>query len=223
MSAIFPRWMNQIPTAAAIAVPLVGVVVVAGTWYWMSPSYTDVGYQPEQPVAFSHRLHAGELGMDCRYCHNTVEAAAFAAVPSTSTCMNCHKIIGAESETLAQVRQSYETGEPIPWVKVHQLPDYAYFSHNVHLAAGVGCESCHGRIDQMEKVTLSQSLSMGWCLDCHRNPDPHLRPTSEITNMGYMASANGAADSRQTNAHGAVHSSGGRELAPPQHCSGCHR
>ena len=216
--------MNAIPTLVPIAVPIIGIGVVCGAWYWMSPSYTDVGYQPEQPVAFSHRLHAGELGMDCRYCHNTVEAASYAAVPPTETCMNCHKIVGTDSEKLAQVRQSYETGEPIPWVKVHQLPDYAYFAHNVHLAAGVGCESCHGRIDRMEKVTLSQSLSMGWCLDCHRNPGPHLRPKTEITSMGYLARANGAVAPHHTNTHNDfVHASNGRKLVPPENCSGCHR
>lgn len=215
--------MNHIPTVVAVAVPIIVVIVVAAVWYWMSPSYTDVGYQPEQPVAFSHKLHAGALGMDCRYCHNTVEAASFAAVPPTSTCMNCHKIVGADSEKLALVRQSYETGDPIPWVKVHQLPDYAYFAHNVHLAAGVGCESCHGRIDRMEKVTLSESLSMGWCLDCHRNPGPHLRPKSEVTRMGYVAGVNGVAGLGDTNTHGAVYSSNGRALLPPENCSGCHR
>ena len=206
--------MNVIPTVVAVAIPVVGAAVVGAVWYWLSPSYTDVGYQPEQPVEFSHKLHAGALGLDCRYCHNTVEVAARAAIPPTATCMNCHKLVKAESEKLALVRESFETGAPIPWVRVHQLADYAYFDHSVHLAASVGCESCHGRIDQMEKVTLSQSLSMGWCLECHREPAPYLRPVGEITQMGYAASTNGFDRSKFSN---------GRDLAPPEHCSGCHR
>ena len=211
---IFPRWMNLLPTATAVIAPVAMAAVVAGAWYWLSPGYTDVGYQPRQPVEFSHKLHAGTLGMDCRYCHNTVEVAARAAIPPTATCMNCHKIVKAESEKLALVRESFETGAAIPWVRVHQLPDYAYFDHSVHLAASVGCESCHGRIDQMERVTLMQPLSMGWCLDCHRQPGPHLRPPREITHMGYVASTNGFDRTRSPN---------GRLLAPPEHCSGCHR
>ncbi|MGF1508106.1 MAG: cytochrome c3 family protein [Myxococcota bacterium] len=215
MSVIFPRWTNGLPTIVAIAVPLIGFGVVCGISYYFSPYFTDVGYQPEQPVEYSHALHAGKLGMDCRYCHNTVERAGYAAVPPTQTCLNCHAYVKTESPKLELVRQSGETGEPIPWIKIHQLPDYAYFAHNVHVAAGIGCASCHGRIDQMEKVALHAPLSMGWCLRCHRNPEPHLRPVSEITNMAYDPVAAGydpAADPHRT-----------RELQPPQNCSGCHR
>jgi hypothetical protein len=215
LSKLFPRWMNHLPTVLAVVGPLAGVGVVAAVNYWFSPKYTDVGYRPEQPVPFSHRLHAGELGMDCRYCHNTVERAAVAAIPPTNTCLNCHRYVKPDSEKLALVRASGETGQSIPWVRVHQLPDYSYFSHDVHLSAGVGCASCHGRIDQMERVTLSQPLSMGWCLECHRNPEPHLRPPSEITNMAYEPRAAGydpkADPARQ------------RALQPPENCSGCHR
>jgi hypothetical protein len=150
---LFPRWTNRVPLLAALAVTLGGAGAITGVWYWFSPEYTDVGYQPEQPVPFSHKLHAGELGMDCRYCHNTVERAAHAAIPPTGTCMQCHqKLVLPESVKLAKVRISYATGKPMPWVKVHLLPDYAYFNHSVHIAAGVGCASCHGRIDQMKVV-----------------------------------------------------------------------
>lgn len=211
MAQPFPRWTNQIPIVAGAALPLVGLAVVFGVWYWFSPKFTDVGYQPEQPVPFSHKLHAGDMGMDCRYCHNTVEGAAHAAVPPTATCMNCHAVVAPESEALAPVRESWATGESIEWVKVHMLPDYAYFDHSVHVAAGVGCVSCHGRIDQMPVVWQHEPLSMGWCLDCHRNPEPNLRPPSEVTNMGY------------DNADYDPSEDWAREPAAPLNCGGCHR
>lgn len=215
MSHIFPRWTNKLPTAVAIGVPLIGVGVVAGVSWFFSPYYTDVGYMPTQPVPYSHALHAGEMGMDCRYCHNTVEKAAHAAIPPTSTCLNCHKYVKTNSEKLALVRKSGETGEPIPWVKVHQLPDYSYFNHSAHVGAGVGCTSCHGRVDQMEEVWLHEPLSMGWCLECHRNPEPHLRPVSEVTNMAYDPQAAGYDPSEDPNRT--------RKVNPPVHCAGCHR
>src|SRR5262249_39691397 len=135
--------------------------------FGFSPKTTDVGYQPVQPVQFSHALHVGDLGMDCRYCHNTIERAAFAALPATQTCMNCHTNIKPDSRRLATVRESWTSGAPIPWVKIHDLPDYAYFNHAAHLNKGVGCVTCHGRIDQMEQVYQARTLSMSWCLDCH--------------------------------------------------------
>ena len=216
MAVLFPRWSNLVPLAIAAGAPLVLGSVVFAFSYWVSPEYTDVGYAPEQPVPFSHQIHAGQLGMDCRYCHNTVEAAGHAAVPPAGTCMNCHGVIAADAEVLAPVRDSYEKDEPVEWVRVHMLPDYAYFDHSVHLAAGVGCESCHGRIDQMEVVSQDQPLSMGWCLDCHRNPEPNLRPLDEVTTMGWDASEYDVADDTS-------HPATVRGLAPPEHCSGCHR
>jgi hypothetical protein len=192
------------------------LTLVAGIWYYFSPKFTDVGYQPEQPVAFSHKLHAGDMGMDCRYCHNTVERAAHAAVPPQQTCMNCHVNVQAESPRLTLVRDTYESGEAIEWVRVHMLPDYSYFNHSVHLSAGVGCASCHGRIDQMEIVYQAQPLSMGWCLDCHRNPDSNLRPLDEVTNMAWSAE-----DAAGYDPHSDPERS--RGINAPQHCSGCHR
>jgi hypothetical protein len=213
---IFPKWSNKIPTAVAVVTPLVGVVVIAAMSYWFSPMYTDVGYQPKQPVPYSHKLHAGDLNIDCRYCHNTVENADFAALPPTATCMNCHKHIATDSPKLAKVRASAETGESIKWVKIHQLPDYAYFSHQVHVNAGVGCVSCHGRVDQMEEVYLAKPLSMSWCLDCHRNPAPNLRPLDQVTNMAWDREKEGYDAENHVNR-------AGRPVQPPVHCSGCHR
>ena len=222
VAQIFPPIIDKILKGAGLVAPLGLVGVVAAVSYWASPSFTDVGYQPEQPVPFSHKLHAGELGMDCRYCHNTVELGASAAVPPTQTCMNCHSFVAKDSEKLALVRASWESNDneeegptPIEWNRVHLLPDYAYFDHSAHVSVGVGCASCHGRIDEMEKVYQHEPLSMGWCLDCHRNPEPHLRPKGEITNMAYDPATSGydpSADPTRT-----------RPLSPPLHCSGCHR
>ena len=215
MSDVFPKWTNRLPLALGLGVPVAAVAVIAAVNYWFSPRYTDVGYRPVQPVPFSHQMHAGQMGMDCRYCHTTVERAAHAAIPATGTCINCHRIIKPDSEAIKPLLESYDKNEPMHWVRVHQLPGYAYFDHRVHLAAGVGCATCHGRIDQMERVRLYAPLSMGWCLECHRNPGPNLRPVSEITNMAWDAKTAGydwQSDPKRT-----------RKLEPPQNCSGCHR
>jgi hypothetical protein len=149
-----------------------------------SPAITDVGYAPVQPVAYSHALHAGRLGLDCRYCHSTVEQAAHAALPATQVCMACHARIRTESIKLATIRDSHKSGKPVEWVRVHDLPDYVYFDHSAHVLRGIGCESCHGRVDATEVVAQMKPLSMGWCLDCHRAPARHLRRLEEVTVMG---------------------------------------
>jgi hypothetical protein len=205
---IFPRSLNRLPAIVAVVVALAGGLVTALVWYYFSPLNTQVGYQPSQPVPYSHLLHAGQMGMDCRYCHANIERAAHAMIPPTQTCMNCHSLVRTTSARLAPVRESWESGQAIEWVKVHRLPDHAYFDHSVHLSAGVGCVECHGRIDRMEVVRQSQPLSMSWCLDCHRNPTPHIRPIDQITNMD--PSLSGTAPPPRT-------------LNPPQTCSGCHR
>lgn len=216
MPAIFPRWTNKVPLAILATIPLVLAVATGVVWHWFSPKFTDVGYRPKQPVPFSHKLHAGELGLDCRYCHNTVESANHAAIPPTQTCMNCHVQVKKDSPKLAAVRHSYKTGEPIEWVRVHQLPDYAYFTHQSHIAAGIGCASCHGRIDNMEIVQMDQPLSMSWCLDCHRNPEPHIRPPGEITNMQWTTPEDASERER-------IKGMRKHKPVPPMHCSGCHR
>jgi hypothetical protein len=213
--AIFPRWTNNVPIVIGLLAPLAGAGLIFAVWYWFSPWYTDVGYRPEQPVPYSHKLHAGDLGLDCRYCHNTVERSAMAAIPPTSTCMNCHDLVKTESARLEKVRESNATGMPIEWIRVHQLPDFAYFNHSAHLAAGVGCASCHGRIDQMVVVEMEKPLSMAWCLDCHRDPKPNLRPLDQITNMGWNPEATPYDPDRDPDRR--------RKVNPPTHCSGCHR
>jgi len=214
VAVIFPRWTNTLPKLVVAGLGLGGAGLVFAIFYWFSPEFTDVGYEPAQPVPFSHKLHAGDLGLDCRYCHNTVETTSHAAVPPTATCMNCHQAIKADSEDLKLVRDSYANNEPIEWVNVHMLPDYAFFDHSAHVAAGVGCVSCHGRVDQMDVVKQVEPLSMGWCLSCHRDPTPNLRPRDQVTNMAYDGEAesyNVATDPHRT-----------REVNPPENCSGCH-
>jgi hypothetical protein len=211
---LFPRWTNRVPGIAAVGAGLTLVGVVAALWYWGTDKYWRVGYQPKQPIEFSHKLHAGDLGMDCRYCHSTVERSAFAAVPPTQTCMNCHSKVKTDSPKLALLRERAADDKPIPWVRVHDLPDFVYFDHSAHVTAGVGCSSCHGRIDQMARVTQKQPLTMGWCLSCHRDPATSLRAPTEITKMDWQPPAVAAGPARTAT---------GRTAQPPVHCSGCHR
>jgi len=187
---VFPKWANYL--LPAIIVGVLGGVFYAPTVVGLgfSPQTLAVGYSPEQPVPYSHALHAGQLGIDCRYCHNTVEKTAFASLPPTQTCMNCHSMIRTASPKLAPVRQSWATGKPVEWVKVHNLPQYVFFNHSAHVNHGVGCIECHGRIDRMEQVSQAKPLSMGWCLECHRDPGSHLRPKDvAVTDMNYKQPA----------------------------------
>jgi menaquinone reductase, multiheme cytochrome c subunit len=213
---VFPQWSNLLLPATILFGGLISVYGVAIVTFGFSPVATDVGYQPEQPVPFSHRLHAGTLGIDCRYCHNTVEYAAKAAIPPTQTCMNCHRQIQKENEALKPLMASVESGDPVPWVRVHDLPDYAYFHHGAHVARGVGCATCHGRIDDMERVSRFSPLSMSWCLDCHRNPNPSIRPLSEVTNMAYDQQIDLTDQQRQELIESL-------RLHPSEDCSTCHR
>ena len=169
-----------------------------------------------QPVQFSHKHHVGELGIDCRYCHTTVETAARATVPPTETCMSCHSQIWLQSPFLEPVRASFRSDRSIHWVKVHDLPDYVYFNHGVHIQKGIGCVSCHGRVDKMEVVTQVKELSMGWCLDCHRNPEPHLRPPEFVTALDWKAYPNNPE-------HSGAKLREKFHINPSQDCSTCHR
>lgn len=210
----FPSWTTTLRNLTGVAVLTVPVYLTLVVWFGGSPKTTDVGYQPHQPMPFSHALHAGQLALDCRYCHNTVERAGHAAVPPTATCNNCHSMVHTESTKLAPFRESLETGQPIPWVRVHDLPDYAYFNHAAHINRGVGCASCHGRVDKMEEVYQFAPLSMGWCIDCHRAPEQHLRPLDQITNMAW-------APENQLEVGLAVKAELG--IAARESCSTCHR
>jgi hypothetical protein len=212
---VFARSVNRLPLRLAAGGVGALALLVAGVWYYFSPEYTDVGYQPVQPVAYSHRLHAGELAIDCLYCHASVDRAPVAVVPPTQTCMNCHHLVKRDSPATAAIRESLASGRPMRWVRVHSLPGFTYFDHRPHLRAGVGCATCHGRIDQMDVVTQAEPLSMSWCVDCHRDPSPYLRPEHEVTNMDWSAPA----DQLQL----AARIRAAKQLRPPLDCTGCHR
>jgi hypothetical protein len=153
---------------------------------YRSSYMTQVNVAREQPIPFSHKHHVGGLGIDCRFCHTTVDSAAFAGIPSTKTCMNCHSQIWADSPTLQKVRESFRTGKPIEWIRVHDVADYVYFDHSIHVNKGVACVTCHGRVDQMPLTWREKTLHMSWCLDCHRHPERYVRPREEVFNMDWQ-------------------------------------
>jgi len=244
VSNLFPQWTNLIPTAAAVGLGFGSVAVVVGTWYYATPDYMEVGYMPTQPVDYSHQIHAGKLGMDCRYCHSHVEESYVSNVPDTATCMNCHTgddttaYLNSDlwkahkvNKSLSIVRTAFEETAPIEWRKVHKLPDYAHFPHAAHVNAGVSCYSCHGRIDQMPVVYQTQGLGMGWCLDCHRAPEKHLVDVDgllasgkageakvRITDLDRIANLLGSEEQKKRGAELAEQ----RQIEPPQHCGACH-
>ena len=200
-----------------VGVLLVGTAVTAGVWYYFSPKYYRVGYQPIQPVPFSHAIHAGQLGMDCRYCHTGVEKSWFSNIPAASTCMNCHSQVLKDDPRLALVRESAATGKPIQWIQIHKLPDFAYFNHSVHVNRGISCVECHGRIDQMDEVYHAKPFGMAFCLDCHRHPELKLRPENKITDLAWQpkSEAEQLKDGKQRMQDWKVESL--------QTCSACHR
>ena len=189
--------------------------IIAFFWYFGSSKFTTVGYRPVQPVPYSHKLHAADLGLDCRYCHTGVEVSNQAVIPPTQTCLNCHKLIKADSEKLKLVQNSWATGASLEWIRVHKAPDFVFFDHSAHVKVGVGCTSCHGRVDQMEQVMQVETLSMSWCLDCHNNPEQHLRPLDQITNLKWEPPSNQLQYAQQFIID--------QNITPPTDCSGCHR
>ncbi len=201
--------------AVFFAVGLLGVVYAV----FRSPYVTSQYVAVDQPVQFSHEHHVSELGLDCRYCHTSVEVSSFAGIPPTETCMTCHSQIWRDSPMLAPIRDSLRKNEPVRWNRVHEVPDYAYFNHKVHVNKGVGCASCHGRVDKMPLIWKDQPLTMEWCLSCHRAPEKHLRPQAEIFNMAWSAGS----EAKQVEL--------GRTLVEKNHipvhrlsdCSTCHR
>src|SRR5579883_155152 len=196
-------------------VVFVAFAIWAGAMIVRSPYETQQNVPREQPVPFSHEHHAGGLGIDCRYCHDTVETSSFAGIPPTKTCMNCHSEMWAVAPVLEPVRESYRTGKSIQWTRVHDLPQFVYFDHSIHIHKGIGCSSCHGRVDKMPLTWQAQPLTMAWCLDCHRNPEMHVRPRERVFDMAYTAPPNQAEL--------------GRRLVDEYHihrltsCSTCHR
>jgi hypothetical protein len=186
MAQVFDRSSNAL---ARLSLVLTGVIVIAlGVTLdqlQRSPWVTRQGQRPDQPIPFSHKHHVEGLGLQCQYCHTQVEKAAYAGIPPTKTCINCHAQIWTNAQLLEPVRQSWATGASIQWIRVHDLPDYVYFNHEIHVNKGIGCASCHGRVDEMPLMYQQNTLQMEWCLNCHRNPAVNLRPTSEIYNMAW--------------------------------------
>ena len=186
MAQVFDRSSNALARASLV---LTGLIVIALgvtlNQLQRSPWVTRQGQRPDQPIPFSHKHHTVGLGLQCQYCHTTVEVSSYAGIPPTKTCMNCHAQIWTNAALLQPVRDSWATGQSIQWIKVHDLPDYVYFNHSIHVNKGIGCASCHGRVDEMPLMYMQNSLQMEWCLNCHRNPAANLRPTSEIYNMAW--------------------------------------
>lgn len=256
MGNFFPRWTNLLPVNIVICLSALGTLVVAVMWYTWTPKYTRVGYKPQQPIPFDHSIHAGQLGMDCRYCHTHVEVSSHSNIPAAQVCWNCHGPgkVKPDSPQLAALRTAMDqnsegyTGEPIRWVQVHETPDYAYFDHSVHVNRGVSCVECHGKVNEMQVVSHQKPLSMGFCLDCHRNVEGRLRPLDQITNLDWdpqdlaklepgdfytmLAAATGKAAAKlQAEDEGAElgpelfgrHLKEAWGIHPSQDCAACHR
>ncbi len=216
MAQTFHRSANTVFLVSLIGlVLLVGGLVALAYTLQDSPYATRAWVAREQPIQFSHERHVGGNGIDCRYCHTSVETAAFAGIPPTKTCMNCHSQIFANSPYLEPVRSSFRTGESIQWIRVHDLPNFVYFNHSIHVAKGVGCSTCHGRVDRMPLMMQVASLQMKWCLDCHRNPEKYVRPREAVYQMDYQPPADQEALGRRLVAEYKV-----QKLT---HCSACHR
>lgn len=211
----FPEWTETFKKWVLLLAMGAPLYIVALWFYGLTPEALRIGYMPEQPVPYSHATHVGKLGLDCRYCHNTVERSGHAAIPPAETCMNCHAKIRADSAKLLPIREAYATNKPVKWIKVHDLPDYVFFNHSAHVNRGVGCESCHGRIDQMEVVRQDKALTMAWCLECHREPEKNLRPLDQITTMGFAPEGDRAELGRQVAEN--------LNVKPRTDCSTCHR
>lgn len=229
MPQVFHRAFNPLGRVAIFG----SVFLLAGTGaalplvfrsYYVTGSH--LAY--EQPVPFSHQHHVGQLGIDCRYCHTSVETAAFAGIPPTKTCMNCHQQIWVGSPLLAEVRDSYRTDRSIPWRRVHNLPGFTYFNHSIHVAKGVGCVECHGRVDEMPLTWQTRSLLMEWCVDCHRHPASRLRPREEVFNMTWKPEdetdpESGLPYSRTALGQRLAREYGVRDAGVLTSCSTCHR
>ena len=218
MAQIFNRSTNYLSR-----ISIWGAVFIIAGLGWMglvlarSAYSTGQGVTIRQPVPFGHEHHVAGLGIDCRYCHTAVERSASAGIPPTATCINCHKLIWNDSPMLEPVRESFRTGRPIRWNKVHDLPDFAYFDHSIHVATGVGCASCHGRIDRMRLTYQASSLQMEWCIACHRHPERSLRPKDQLFSMTWKAENQaelGAALAKENHL---------RSTFALTNCSTCHR
>jgi hypothetical protein len=216
MPQLFHRSANTLWRAT-----IFGAAILVAGLLWLTTVIPRSSYSSgqgvilKQPVPFSHDHHVSGLGIDCRYCHTSVETAAYAGMPPTQTCMNCHSQIWSDSPMLEPVRESYRTGVPIEWTRVYDTPDYVYFDHSIHIAKGIGCVTCHGRVDRMPLMWQFASLKMEWCLDCHRNPERYVQPREEIFNLAWKPPADADALRRRLAEE--------YKLESLTNCSVCHR
>ena len=218
MAQIFHPSMRVISRASIIAVLAVaGTVIWVGAEMYRSGYATNVNVPVEQNVPFSHEHHVNGLGIQCAYCHTSVEQSAFAGIPPTNTCMTCHSQIWNTSPMLQPVRTSYQTQRPLQWVRVHDLPDFVYFNHSIHINKGIGCQTCHGNVDRMPLTWRTNTLYMGWCLECHRAPEKYIRPKQEVYSMTYTPPENQLDLGRELVKKYNVHT---KQLSD---CSICHR
>ncbi|HXB19887.1 MAG TPA: cytochrome c3 family protein [Candidatus Solibacter sp.] len=234
MAQIFNRSANTLARASILGIVLLLTAVGAALMQLQrSPYVTNQRIAPDQPVPFSHQHHVAGLGLDCRYCHTSVEESSFAGIPPTKTCMNCHAQIWTNAALLEPVRASFRTGQSLQWTRVHDLPDFVYFNHSIHVSKGVGCFSCHGPVDQMPLMYQENSLQMEWCLNCHREPEKFLRPKERVFDMTYQAPDGSEKNAVKWNGNGYLTQAElGTALAKEYHlrtprditsCSTCHR
>ena len=217
MSQLFPRTANLLARLSVYGIFIVAAFgMVALLIYSRSPYPAFARKSPTQPVPFSHALHVS-LKIDCQYCHSSVTTSASAGIPPTQTCMTCHSQVRIDSPVLAPVRDSYATGKPIQWNRVHDLGDFVYFNHSIHVAKGVGCSTCHGQVSQMNQITQVAPLTMGWCIDCHRAPEQYLRPQAEIFNTDWQPPADQLAQGRLLVQANHI------EVSKLTNCTICHR
>jgi len=219
MAQIFQARANTLSRLSLLGGVVLLAAVGVGLWVFPRSAYvTEVGVPRTQPVPFSHKHHVGDDGIDCRYCHTSVEDSAFAGIPPTKTCMNCHSEIWADSPMLAPVRESFRSGKSLEWTRVHNLPGFVYFDHSIHVNKGVGCSTCHGRVDEMPLTWRAHTLLMEWCLECHRAPERFVRPRSEVFRMDYQPPQDQIALGKQLVKEYKIQST--RVLTS---CSTCHR
>ncbi|HWL11137.1 MAG TPA: cytochrome c3 family protein [Planctomicrobium sp.] len=186
MPQLFHPSANTFARVAIFGVIFLVTSVLCGLWAWVrSPYMTEVGIPKPQPIPFSHAHHVGDLGIDCRYCHTSVEREAFAGIPATDVCMNCHSQLWRDTEMIKPLLASFQQNKPIEWTRVHDAPDYVYFHHGIHVSKGISCEACHGRVDKMPLTWKQNTLHMQWCLECHRAPDKNVRPADKVFAMGW--------------------------------------
>ena len=219
MAQLFPESANVHARVSILGVVLLvcGAGWATSTIYW-SPYTTEVDVPLQQPIPFSHKHHVTDDGIDCRYCHTSVEKSSFAGIPSIETCMTCHSQLWTDAPVLASLRESLATGKPLKWVRVNDLPDYVYFNHSIHVAKGIGCSDCHGRVDEMPLTRKTATLYMRWCLDCHEQPQQFIRPRDKVLDLQWRPPPNQIEQGEELTRHYHVDTTG--RLS---NCSTCHR